>query len=757
VHTKSVNSVRWSPDGLYLASGSDDSYIIIYKYTPDKPMSQSFGSKPISNKENWSRCFTLQGHTMDILDIHWSPRGLLASASIDNKIMIWNPYTTSKLGSYASMVLNPIKALHGHQSFVRGVSFDATGKYLTSSGADNIIILWDADNNFKEVRRIRNPMKESPDRSLFRRMDWGPDGFSLCITAAMKSGKPVGNILKRKTWDIVADLVGHSAATSTCRFFPQLLNRDVFLSMHGPNQSNSTAAAASASVSEKKKSDSASESMDAEGSIDLGAQSVSSDGGRRKSLRLQRVTIESEDSASDSELSDDTSNSSASSSMEELGFKLPSSSLSCAVAIGDQAGVVSLWGSHSNRALLVLRDIVQGPVTDIAWLSSSSTAGLFYGKTIFACSGLDGSVVIVDLEDEVLGEVIAKDHPAFDIHIQNLYGKKLDELVRMQAAPITMDAEPASSLSLHRPPVTSRPLTSSSSSSSSAMTAPAAFMPLTLNRMIHHQAQSQTKDGKKRIRPMLVQEDGSPMPSADDAHVPTYQPSYPRPTSLPRPTTTPMRPQYLKIVIKGQGSQRSIVTLPRLFSSTQVYRLAIDDSRSITMTWDAVNMSTAISSSSSSYEIKLLTEVSCIKHSVDDDLLILGTSNGHLGFYSLANGSSLLPQHASSCVLGSAIAFIDIFHSTVAVMSVDGRIRVWSVQSQKHSLISKYQTSIDALLTSLSSMKTIVEKFGFNATSGQLAITIKACSSKDKAEQGMNKMKRLEYSYDSTLDCWLAS
>lgn len=72
-HTKSVNIVRWSKDGIYLASGSDDNYILIHKYTPGMISNQSFGSnqQKVKNKESWSRCYTLQGHSMDILDLDW--------------------------------------------------------------------------------------------------------------------------------------------------------------------------------------------------------------------------------------------------------------------------------------------------------------------------------------------------------------------------------------------------------------------------------------------------------------------------------------------------------------------------------------------------------------------------------------------------------------------------------------------------------------------------------------------------------------
>ena len=51
-HTKSVNVVRWSHDGQFLASGSDDCYILIYKHdsSGSNMQSQPFGSSAIKNK-----------------------------------------------------------------------------------------------------------------------------------------------------------------------------------------------------------------------------------------------------------------------------------------------------------------------------------------------------------------------------------------------------------------------------------------------------------------------------------------------------------------------------------------------------------------------------------------------------------------------------------------------------------------------------------------------------------------------------------
>ena len=225
-HSKSVNVVKWSPDSRFLASGSDDCLIIIYRYTPDAISSQTFGCSAARNKETWSRCFTLQGHIMDVLDICWSPRGILASASIDNKIMIWDMRrqmaSMGVSGAHSSPLISPTRILDGHKSFVKGVSFDPIGTYLASSGGDNLIILWDCDS-WTILHRLDGPFKDSPDRTMFRRLSWAPDGSSLCISAATKSSKPVGMVLKRESWTSIADLVGHNEPSLCCKFCPYVL------------------------------------------------------------------------------------------------------------------------------------------------------------------------------------------------------------------------------------------------------------------------------------------------------------------------------------------------------------------------------------------------------------------------------------------------------------------------------------------------------------------------------------------------------
>ena len=160
---------------------------------------------------------------MDVLDLDWSPKGYIASASIDNKVMIWDltAHFANPHGSNLAMVASPYRVLDSHTSFVKGISFDPVGSFLASASADNIIILWNVDTWTVDAT-LTEPMADSVDRTIFRRINWAPDGGSLCVSSATKAAKPVGMVIKRDTWECLADLVGHDAQSTCCRFAPYI-------------------------------------------------------------------------------------------------------------------------------------------------------------------------------------------------------------------------------------------------------------------------------------------------------------------------------------------------------------------------------------------------------------------------------------------------------------------------------------------------------------------------------------------------------
>jgi WD40 repeat protein len=72
-HNNSVRSITFSPDGKYLASGSDDTTVKLWSVESQKEIA------------------TLQGHRKDVTSVAFSRDGnYLASGSKDSTIKLWS-------------------------------------------------------------------------------------------------------------------------------------------------------------------------------------------------------------------------------------------------------------------------------------------------------------------------------------------------------------------------------------------------------------------------------------------------------------------------------------------------------------------------------------------------------------------------------------------------------------------------------------------------------------------------------------------
>jgi len=76
-HCSPVNVVRWSPNGRYLATGSDDRVIIIWELMSGVKPTLLFGSDE-KIVESWRCVVQFRGHTagvclIDVTDLAWSP------------------------------------------------------------------------------------------------------------------------------------------------------------------------------------------------------------------------------------------------------------------------------------------------------------------------------------------------------------------------------------------------------------------------------------------------------------------------------------------------------------------------------------------------------------------------------------------------------------------------------------------------------------------------------------------------------------
>lgn len=156
-HQRSVNVVRWSPSGEFLASGDDENIIFIWhKKEVDNNSGDLFDDDDDDqNKETWLTYKTLRGHLEDVYDLAWSPKSTqLLSGSVDNTAIVWD----AKRGRKTAL-------LNDHKGFVQGVAWDPKGKYLATLSTDRYFRLFHSQT-FKPFRRLnkaRYPVdKDSP-------------------------------------------------------------------------------------------------------------------------------------------------------------------------------------------------------------------------------------------------------------------------------------------------------------------------------------------------------------------------------------------------------------------------------------------------------------------------------------------------------------------------------------------------------------------------------------------------------------------
>ena len=209
-HFNTVNCVRFSRNGRFLASGSTDTQVFLYEKRSG-PGRAAFGSSDEPNVENWVNVKNLKGHVSDVIDIAWAPDdSMLASCSLDNLVIVWDPVTGQR-----------VKTLKGHNSFVKGVAWDPIGKFLASQADDKCCIIWRVDD-WSIVSKVTEPYQSSMGATFSLRLCWSPDGKAVTTCNSYKKPSHTASVLERGDWGSKFDFVGHKGPVVTVRFSPSL-------------------------------------------------------------------------------------------------------------------------------------------------------------------------------------------------------------------------------------------------------------------------------------------------------------------------------------------------------------------------------------------------------------------------------------------------------------------------------------------------------------------------------------------------------
>jgi len=114
-----------------------DGFVMIWKFVSDT--CEEGGQVPFgvdedsyeANRETWSNCCSLRGHTSDVYDLSWLPDSVhLLSGSMDKTVRLWN-VTKARL----------VQQFSEHNNFVQGVAADPLGRILASQSCDRTVRL----------------------------------------------------------------------------------------------------------------------------------------------------------------------------------------------------------------------------------------------------------------------------------------------------------------------------------------------------------------------------------------------------------------------------------------------------------------------------------------------------------------------------------------------------------------------------------------------------------------------------------------
>ena len=177
VHSGTVRSCSWSPDGSCLATASFDKTVGIWE----------------RHHEEWEHVAMLEGHDNEVKGVAWNSNGsLLATCGRDKTVWFWE--------SQPQHEYDVVDVKHGHTQDVKCVKWHPDGEMLVSVSYDDSIKMW---------------MESEDEWVCVKTVSGSPDGHTSTVwdVSFEPSGKYMATCSDDKTIKIWKIGVGHAEVT----------------------------------------------------------------------------------------------------------------------------------------------------------------------------------------------------------------------------------------------------------------------------------------------------------------------------------------------------------------------------------------------------------------------------------------------------------------------------------------------------------------------------------------------------------------
>ena len=235
-HTKTVQSVRYSPNGKFIVTGSGDhsakiwdasdgaqlmnleghtDNIFCVAYSPNENYIASAGMDNIAilwDATSGKKIFQLKGHKREVSEVAFSNDSkLLITCSSDRTVRVWDV-----------MSGKTIYAIEEPSGGVSGVAFTKDDKLIVTGGSDKKIRLWETKTG-KHIHTI------SGHKGWINSIKISSDGENILSTDL----KGVAKIWEIKNGEEVCELIGHTARIREATFNP--VNKNMIVSVGNDN------------------------------------------------------------------------------------------------------------------------------------------------------------------------------------------------------------------------------------------------------------------------------------------------------------------------------------------------------------------------------------------------------------------------------------------------------------------------------------------------------------------------------------------